>query len=103
MLRKTLEEICRERDAAGTNLKDRIKTLASRVILNQQLLDGLDDLRLLGNDAAHIESHTFDQVGKMEVEVGIDITKEVLKAVYQYTGLLARINRLKKPGLSASP
>ena len=51
-----------------------------------------DDLRLLGNDAAHIESQESDKVGQEEAEVGIEFTKEVLKAVYQYSALL---NRLK--------
>jgi hypothetical protein len=41
--------------------------------------DGLDDLRLLGNDAAHIESKEFDAIGQEEVEIGIEFTKEVLK------------------------
>ena len=96
MVRKTLEELCRERQATGANLKARIRALANKVVLPQELLDGLDDLRLLGNDAAHIESQEFDKVGKEEVEVGIEFTKEVLKAVYQYSALLARLRSLKK-------
>jgi hypothetical protein len=97
MVRKTLEELCRERGADGTNLKARIKALGTKVILPQELLDGLDDLRLLGNDAAHIESQEYDKVGKEEVEIGIEFTKEVLKAVYQYSTLLNRLRSLKKP------
>ncbi len=97
MVRKTLEEICRERGAAGQNLKKRLEELRSKVVLPQELLDGLDDLRLLGNDAAHIESHEYDKVGQEEVEVGIEITKEVLKAVYQYSALIGRLQKLKKP------
>jgi hypothetical protein len=60
-----------------------------------ELLDGLDDLRLLGNDAAHIESTVYSQIGKEEVEVGIEFTTEVLKAVYQYSALLGRLRALK--------
>jgi len=97
MVRKTLEEICRERGATGSNLKKRLETLRTKIVLPQELLDGLDDLRLLGNDAAHIESHEYDKVGEEEVEVGIEITKEVLKAVYQYTALIGRLQKLKKP------
>jgi hypothetical protein len=96
MVRKTLEELCRDRQATGNNLKDRIKSLGTKVVLPQELLDGLDDLRLLGNDAAHIESHEYDKVGKEEVEVGIEFTKEVLKAVFQYSALLSRLRSLKK-------
>lgn len=84
MVRKTLEELCRDRGAQGSNLKDRIRALGTKVVLPKELLDGLDDLRLLGNDAAHIESTEYENIGKEEVETGIDFTKEVLKAVYQY-------------------
>jgi hypothetical protein len=97
MVRKTLEELCLDRQAAGNNLKERIRSLGARVVLPQELLDGLDDLRLLGNDAAHIESQEFNKVGQEEVEIGIEFAKEVLKAVYQYSALLTRLRALKKP------
>ena len=96
MVRKTLEELCRDRNAQGDNLKKRITALGSKVVLPQELLEGIDDLRLLGNDAAHIESQTYSQIGKEELEVGIEFTKEVLKAVYQYSALLDKLRGLKK-------
>lgn len=96
MVRKTLEELCRERGAQGKDLKERIRDLGTKIVLPKELLDGLDDLRLLGNDAAHIESREYDQVGKEEVEIGIEFTKEVLKATYQYSALLNRLRSLKK-------
>lgn len=97
MVRKTLEELCRERGAAGKNLKERLAQLRTRVVLPDELLDGLDNLRLLGNDAAHVESQHYDQVGKAEVELAIEIAKEVLKAVYQYDSLVKRLQALKTP------
>lgn len=96
MVRKTLEELCRERGATGGNLKERIKALGTKVVLPTELLNGLDDLRSLGNDAAHIESTEYDKVGQEEVEIGIEFAKEVLKAVYQYSALLNRLRALKK-------
>ena len=96
MVRKTLEELCLDRKAKGDNLKKRITALSNTVVLPQELLDGINDLRLLGNDAAHIESQTFNQIGKEEIEVGIEFAKEVLKAVYQYGKLLERLQSLKK-------
>jgi hypothetical protein len=96
MVRKTLEELCRERGAEGDNLKARIRDLGTKIVLPKELLDGLDDLRLLGNDAAHIESREYDKIGKEEVEVGIEFAKEVLKATYQYSTLLAKLRGLKK-------
>jgi hypothetical protein len=96
MVRKTLEELCLDRKAEGKNLKERIQALSAKVVLPTELLDGVDDLRLLGNDAVHIESQEFNKVGQEEVEVGIEFAREVLKAVYQYSALLSRLRGLKK-------
>jgi len=95
MVRKALEELCADRDATGNNLKERIAALGTKLVLPQELLDGLDDLRLLGNDAAHIESKIYDKIGREEVEVGVEFTKEVLKGVYQMSALLARLRGLQ--------
>lgn len=96
MVRKTLEELCQDRSAEGRNLRERIRSLQAKVILPQELLDGLDDLRLLGNDAAHLESKEFEKIGVEEVGAAIEFTKEVLKAVFQYSTLLKRLQSLKK-------
>lgn len=96
MVRRTLEELCKNRGATGPNLKERIKGLSGKVVLPTDLIDALDDLRLLGNDAAHIESQEYNAVGQAEVEVGIAVAKEVLKAVYQYATLLKQLKALKK-------
>ncbi len=96
MLRKTLEEICFDRGASGKNLKEKLKELGSKILIPRELIDGMDDLRLLGNDAAHIEAKTFADIGKEEIEISIDFTKEILKAVYQYENLLVKLKKLKE-------
>ena len=95
MVRKTLEELCAERGATGDNLKKRLADLGSKVVLPPELFEGLDELRLLGNDATHVESREYDQVGREEVEIAITFTKEVLKAAYQMSDLLQRLRSLK--------
>lgn len=95
MVRRTLEEVCHDKGATGKDLKDRLAALGSLVLLPQALIAGLSDLRLLGNDAAHIKSTTYQQVGKDEIEVAIDVTKTVLQAVYQYADLVQRLDALK--------
>jgi hypothetical protein len=97
MVRKTMEELCLDRKATGANLKERIAALGTTIVLPKDLLDGVDDLRLLGNDAAHVESQTFNNVGKEELEVAIEFAMEVLKATYQYEALRNRLAALKKP------
>ena len=96
MVRKTLDLLCSANNASGVNLKEKLKSLGSIVVLPPDLLNGLDDLRLLGNDAAHIDSQAYSKVSQAEVDVAIEFTKEVLKGIYQYSALLARIRALKK-------
>jgi hypothetical protein len=96
MVRKTLEELCRDREAKGDNLKQRIESLEDKMMLPKELLEGLGDLRLLGNDAAHVKSKNYDGIGQEEVEISIEFTKEVLKATYQYSALLKKLKGLKK-------
>ncbi|HXI41438.1 MAG TPA: DUF4145 domain-containing protein [Bryobacteraceae bacterium] len=96
MIRKSLEQICLEKGATGSNLKERILDLRSKVILPSALFDAADGLRLLGNDAAHIEAQTYDNVGEEEVELAISLTKEIMKSLYQYQSLLGKLNALRK-------
>jgi len=96
MIRKTLEEICENKGATGDNLKKRISDLGTKIIIPKELFDGLDDLRLLGNDAAHIEAKVYEEIGDMEIGISIEFTIEILKAVYQYESLLNKLRSLKK-------
>jgi hypothetical protein len=66
-------------------------------------LDGLDALRLLGNDAAHVESRAYEQVGREEIEVGIAVAQEILKATYQMDSIVGRLKGLqRRPEIGAS-
>jgi hypothetical protein len=96
MIRKTLEEISVERKSKGKNLYEKLKDLGNKILIPRELIDAMDELRLLGNDAAHIEAQTFNEIGKNEIEISIEFTKEILKAVYQYESLLGKLKSLKK-------
>lgn len=96
MVRKTLEVLAEDRAAGGDNLKARLKALRDKVIMPEDLFEAFDDLRMLGNDAAHIEPRTFDDVGQEEVEIAIDVTKEILKATYQYGSLVERLRARRR-------
>lgn len=99
MVRRVLEEMCQDKQAKGSDLKKRIAALSGTVVLPSELLEAADELRLLGNDAAHIEAKDYDSITTGEVEVALELTKELLKAVYQYTSLVARLRALKKPSV----
>lgn len=96
MVRRTLEEICEDKSAQGKNLKARLTDLESKIILPKELLDAMNELRLLGNDAAHIEAKEFNEISSAELEVAIEVTKEIMKGLYQYSSLLSKLRSLKK-------
>lgn len=102
MIRKTLEEICSHEGSNGDNLKKRLQDLGTKIMIPKELNEGMDELRLLGNDAAHVEANTFGQIGKEEIEISIEFTKEILKATYQYEDLLSKLRSLKKSHQSNS-
>jgi hypothetical protein len=95
MVRRTVEELCAERQASGDALEDRIGALAPLVSLPQSLLDGAGVLRLLGKGAARVEADVFDQITHDELEVAILFTKELLRATYQYADLVSKLEGLR--------
>jgi hypothetical protein len=103
MVRRTIEEICEDKKAQGKNLKDRIVDLGKKIIIPQEFIDGMDELRLLGNDAAHIENKIFIEIGKDELDVAISFAKELLKAVYQYSTILNKLKSLKNKNTKGTP
>lgn len=64
MIRKTLEEIAVEKSAEGKNLFQKLSDLSKKIFVPKELTEAMNELRLLGNDAAHIEAETYNQVGK---------------------------------------
>lgn len=97
MIRRLLEEVCEENEATGKNLHDRLKALTSKIVLPKALFDAMDELKLLGNDAAHIEAKNYDEIGQEEAETAIELAKEIMKGLYQLDGLVARLQARKKP------
>lgn len=94
LIRRTLEEICEDKNARGDNLKKRIESLSSNIVVPSALIKAMDQLRILGNDAAHVEAKTYDVIGKNEIEIGIILCKELIKATYQLDDLVAQLTNL---------
>ena len=78
MIRRTLEALCEDQGAKGSTLVKRIEALSGQVGLPPSMVGALHDVRLLGNDAAHVEARTYVEVGKQEVEAGLEVTKFIL-------------------------
>lgn len=53
MCRKCIESLCKELGATKGNLKDRLIDLEHKGQIDQKLMGWADELRLIGNDAAH--------------------------------------------------
>jgi hypothetical protein len=77
-------------------LKDRLTALGKTVVIPQELLTAADELRILGNDAAHVEAKAYDAIGSSEATAAIELAKELLKAVYQYSSLLDKTEGVEK-------
>jgi hypothetical protein len=103
MVRRCLEEICEDRKAAGGDLNARIAALRANVVLPNELFDAMDELRILGNDAAHVEAKVYDDIGEPQVSIALELTKEILKAIYQLDTLVKKMQALKgKPERSGT-
>jgi Domain of unknown function (DUF4145) len=97
MVRRLLEELCQDKNVAGSDLKARLASLGGIVVIPQELLGATDELRILGNDAAHVEAKAYDAIGPNEASLAIELAKELLKAVYQYAALVSKLKALRKP------
>jgi hypothetical protein len=69
------------KNATGKDLKPRIAALGGSAVVPTELLDATDEVRLLGNDAAHIDKKDYDEIGDDEAAVAIELAKELLKSV----------------------
>ncbi|MCP3957593.1 MAG: DUF4145 domain-containing protein [bacterium] len=62
MCRKSVEAVCHELGAQRGNLNSRLRELRERQLIDQRLIEWADELRLLGNDAAHDLTVTIEKV-----------------------------------------
>lgn len=62
----------------GSNLKEKIASLKSKIIISRELLEAMDELRILGNDVAHVEAKEYENISKEKTTVAIECAKEPL-------------------------
>ena len=96
MVRRLLEELCHDCGVQGQNLHARLKALRSQITLPEDLFDAMDELKALGNDAAHIEAKAFEVVDEEESRLSIELAQEILKARYQHKSLVERLRARKR-------
>jgi len=79
MSRKCLEALCVETGATKGNLKSRLESLAQKGTIDRRLLDWANELRLVGNDAAH---DLAVELTKNDARDGIDFVEAILLYVF---------------------
>lgn len=89
-LRRTLEMICKNKNAQGNSLEAKIKDLANRNILPATLDDSSWLIRMMGNDAAHADDINYTDY---EVEQIIEFVEIIITYLYE---LPNRIDKLKE-------
>ncbi len=95
MVRRLLEELCQDCGVEGKSLHVRLKALRAQISLPDDLFDAMDELKALGNDAAHIEAKAFAKIDAEESELSIELAQEILKARYQHKNLVDRLRARK--------
>lgn len=95
MVRSTIEKICHNKNAKGGNLLKKIENLKEMGLIPTAYLSGMDLIRELGNDSVHVFLTNFENIGKEEVDVAIDITKNIMEFTYRSSLLIERLSKQK--------
>jgi len=94
MCRRTLEGFCSIKGVKEQNLAASIKKLKEDGIINEQLYEWADELRLAGNEAAHNIDNDVDSLVAKDI---FDFTIAILDFTYSFKDKFDRFkNREKK-------
>jgi hypothetical protein len=88
MARGALQTALREQGAKGTNLKEEIADLAGRGVLPPLMCEWADEVRLLGNNAAHAGSET-DGVSGIDARDVVQFLDYLLEYLYNLPKAIA--------------
>jgi hypothetical protein len=79
LIRRSLELLCKDQNAKGTNLKDQISDLSNRGVIPQTLMKMANTLRFVGNLGAHEIDFDFE---RQETQAMEDFLLAMLEYVY---------------------
>jgi hypothetical protein len=95
-IRALVESICKDKQAPGRNLADKINGLVTQGVLTAAGASILHQIRTLGNDAAHeVKPHKAEQLA-----LALDVCDHLMQGVYI---LPHYANKTFRPGRSAEP
>lgn len=81
MCRKTLEGVCENYAVEGRSLMDRLKGLKDKGVIDGKLYEWSDELRIVGNEAAH---DVNVEVSEADANDMLVFTKALLEYVYTF-------------------
>ncbi len=86
-IRAIVETVCKDLDAAGSNLYEKINSLKDMSIVTSEGAETLHKLRVLGNDAAHeVKAHNSQQL-----ELAMKIIEHMLDGTYIIPRTIAHV------------
>ena len=88
-IRAIVEAVCKEKNAAGRNLEERIDSLVTLGVITRDGAAILHSLRFMGNVAAHeVTAHT-----ESELDTAFDVVEHLLTTVYVLPHAAGRLPR----------
>lgn len=88
-IRALVESVCREKEAQGGNLENKIDDLVTKGVLTHDSAETLHSTRLLGNKSAHEIIAANDD----ELDIAMDIVENLIKTVYVIPQKAKRLNK----------
>lgn len=97
MCRKCIEALCQELGSTKGNLKERLESLRENGHIDQKLLTWADELRLIGNDAAHDLDIVIE---KVDAQNALEFVEAILMYAFSLT---RKFEAFKKRRAAKSP
>lgn len=98
MCRRTLEGICAHHGVSKGNLVAKLTKLKENGIIEQRLFDWADQLRIVGNEAAHDVTVVVQRVDARDL---IDFTRALVEYVFTFTEAFKKFKDRRQSAASA--
>jgi hypothetical protein len=93
---RTLEQVCRDKQACGKNLFEQLQDLANKGLLPSTLIKASNKLRIVRNLGAHA---SLGDVNKSDVEILDALLNSILEYLYRAPALIDELkSTIKKSG-----
>jgi hypothetical protein len=85
---RTLERVCRDKQASGKNLYEQLHDLAKQGLLPNTLIEAADKMRIVRNLGAHA---TLGEVNKSDVDILDALLNSILEYLYKAPALIEEL------------